>query len=449
MLAKIYFVVLGLIAIAAGGFWWFSQRQPVVAPTPVTERTDSVLPRTTPAGTAAAPVDGEIALADALHHERWRDAVDILERWRVADRTDAELLSLQVELALRTGRVATARAAWTSLAALPERDAAVAALEGLVLMAEGREMEARDKALRLSWATLTQEQAELVAKTWIALLADRDLAAERWNDVLAMIPSEQAARVPSLFDRRQAALLSLGRVEEGRTLLRQVAHRMDQSRQHLAEGDLEQAAGRLEEAEDWWRKSLGDGDRVPEAPLLVAVAERARQSGRPLLLADMLEQLLNQGGVQGPLRLWEAGTAASARLDRMDLALRISKEVSRMRPGDPAWINNRVWCESLAELPTAGSLEALAALETRFPQVPEFPVTRALAAWRLGNLDLAENSLRSAEQARQQINREAGATEVLIRYLVACDRGQAEVAATWQARLNLEALVPAERRLLD
>jgi len=440
-LLKIYVGAILAIVMVGGGAYWISQRETGV------KRAHAGAAEKAREGEAATT--GETALADALHHERWRDAVEILEGWRRAGRTEPEYLRLQVELALRVGQVSRARAAWATLAESHRDDPAVAALEGLVLVAEGNEVEARQRASELRWSELTSAQADLVGRAWIAVLADRDLAAGKFEAVLALIPADLAVRLPILFDRRQACLLSLGRTEEAAALLRRVAHRLDHTRVLLAGGDIERVAGRQANAESMWREALGGSDHAPDIAVALAVAERAAAMGATVLLVDALERMLQAGSVRGSPRLWEAGLVAAAQSDQLAMAVRIAREVEKLRPEDPAWLNNRVWAETLAGRPKAGSLDALAAVGARHPGVPEFAVTEALAAWREGDLARATAALARAETARARTERPATATELLARILVARDSGDPAAEAQLRERIVRNRLVPGERRLLD
>lgn len=441
-LMRLYVGAVVVILLVAGGVYWISQRE--TGPR-----------REQGGGTGAAEEEaematkaGELALAEALHHERWRDAVEILEGWRREGRAEAKHLRLQVELALRLGRVDLARAAWEALAQKDRLDPTVPALEGLVLVAEGQAADARRLAGQLRWSELSGAQAELVGRAWIAVLADRDLAAGDFNAVLDLIPADLAIRLPFLFDRRQAALLSLGWTEEASSLLRRAAHRLDRPRLLLAEGDIERVAGNQAAAESLWREALGGVGEMPDLAIALAVAERAASSGAAGLLVDVLERILQAGAVRGSPRLWEMGIAAAAGEDRLTTAVRIARAVEQARPNDPAWLNNRVWAETLAGQPRAGSLDALAATSARYPGVPEFAVTEALAAWREGDLGRAAAALARAEHARAQVGRPPSPTEQLVRVLVARASGDAEGAARLREQLEWERLVPGEQRLL-
>lgn len=436
-LFRLYAGGLGLLVFVAGAIYLLADREAVPAPVEV------------PPVVRAARVPGGAALTGALAKEEWAQALTMLTARREAGLAQAAELRREVELGLQLGALAPARAAWAELYRLDAMDARLEVWNALILLAEGKRDEAWQAASQVQWEALRESPALALRESLLVPLAQEDLAAGRLEQVLALLPTERVLGSKALFAIRQRALLALGRADEARQLLRRMDTWLDVPERRLAEGDIEMALGRPEEAEMYWRQSLGREARVQDLPLALAVAGRAAEHGLGALLIEVMDLVwFAAGGPAGDPKLWISYWSEAMRADDLASARRVARSLELQQPEDASWFHRRLRSEVMLGSVSPSALAELSARRESGPVSADLAVTEALVAWRLQRWPQAEQALAAAADAREAAGLTPSVSEVLARVLVARSQGRTEEAWLWRQRLYLDRLVPAERRWL-
>lgn len=307
------------------------------------------------------------------------------------------------------------------------------------LSAIGRiiELDPLDRPAHLDLAVSLFSETETSAlANWLISIGE----AER---TLAVLPENRALSSLEALTARFNALLALGRWESARALLDKAASVASPLQREVLMVRLLEKAGDPEAARVHLEQAVFLAGRLGGESYLLPIATQAGQLGAPEIQRQAYDLAFQKG--LGFSREQAIGyISVLMQEENLDNALEFARYCRDLFPDDAGMIHNFCYVSALRDQDTGEIVQEMQELVERYPAVPEFRATLALALLQNNQARLALDGLQSEEAAF-----ELGSVQSKMIYaLVMAANGDTGVAMNVANSLDFSRMLPAERDLL-